>query len=340
MNNSRQTPSVGIERCTFDDKTGVVRHVESVAGLRSPQFLEVHPTKPVLYAAEAARPGNLVTFSIRGDGSLEHRSSTSALGDLTVSVSVHPSKRFAYTANWATGNLTGFPLDDDGMVLDAFAVADRAQAEGSRPEDNRPHMFTPSPDGGAFVVAYSGPRDEVAAYTADADGVLSSRPVASVPFPAGSHPRHIAFDPSGHFVYVDGEFDSNLYVLEARDGLVLRHLAAHSTLPEGFVGTNHPSELVMHPARDTLYVGNRGADCITVFALDGTGGAKPIDHQPSLGEGPRAVRIDPSGRYLLVGHTESGSIVVFEIQDDRRLRPVGSPVPVPSPSSIVFQRAL
>lgn len=86
-------------------------------------------------------------------------------------------------------------------------------------------------------------------------------------------------------------------------------------------------------------VGNRGSETIMVFALDDAGGVRAIYHLPMMGRGPRAVTIDPTGQYLLVANCDSGDLVSFGIEEDRRLTPVGSPVPVPSPSSFAFSKA-
>src|SRR5258707_14710892 len=63
--------SEGIERLSFDDDSGTLRHIESVGqDLVNPQSLAMHPTLPVVYAAEYARAGRLVSLRIGGDGSL------------------------------------------------------------------------------------------------------------------------------------------------------------------------------------------------------------------------------------------------------------------------------
>src|SRR5262249_9197260 len=98
-----------------------------------------------------------------------------------------------------------------------------------------------------------------------------------------------------------------------------------------------PSEIKLHRNGRTLYVGNRGSDCVTIFRLDPSGGSiEAADHQPSPGRGPRAIAIDPTGRYLLVGNADSGDMAVFQIDDHGGLRSVGPPVRSPSPSSIAF----
>src|SRR5262245_48102877 len=90
------SPGQGIERFRFDDTTGAMQQLDTTTGVLSPQYLTVHPARPVVYAAEFAAEGKLTLFGIRPDGSLERLSASSSLGALAVAVSIHPSTDFAY----------------------------------------------------------------------------------------------------------------------------------------------------------------------------------------------------------------------------------------------------
>jgi 6-phosphogluconolactonase len=333
------SPGLGIERFRFDDTNRTLSHLDTTTGLLSPQYLTVHPHLPLLYAAEFAAEGNLTTFAIRPDGSLERRSTSSSLGALAVAVSIHPSTEFAYLANWGSGSLTSFRLDAKGSVLTSEPIAPRARPDAPAAAEFHPHHIRPTPGGGAVLVAYAG-LDELTAYRAAPGGALAGPPEACITFPAECAPRHIEFHPSGNFVYVVGERDSYLYVLEAIDGFPTGITDRYPTAPPGYSGRNTPSELKIHPNGQTLYVGNRGSDCITVVDLDGSGGqVLTSGHVPSLGRGPRAITIDPTGRYLVVGNADSGELAAFTIEADRALRPFGSPEQSHSPSSVVFFRS-
>jgi 6-phosphogluconolactonase len=125
-------------------------------------------------------------------------------------------------------------------------------------------------------------------------------------------------------------------VLDAVDGVPKRIRTSHSARPPAHEGRNSCSELQLHPAGHTLYVGNRGADCVAVFSVDGTGDLGLMAFQASRGRSPRAVRRDPSGRYLMVGNRNTGTVAVFQIGQSPPLVPVGEPVAVPAPSSFAF----
>jgi 6-phosphogluconolactonase len=326
----------GIERFQLDDTSGTLRYIDTTTGVVSPQYLTVHPNLPVLYAAEFAATGNLTTFAIRPDGSLEHLSTSSSLGALAVAVSIHPSTELAYLANWGSGSLTSFRLDVAGRVVASEPILQPERPGAPAATEFHPHHIRPTPNGQAVLVAYAG-IDEVTAYRTGPRGLLAEPPVVRIAFPSECAPRHLEFHPSGRFVYVVGERDSYLYVLEAEDGFPIGINARYPTAPPGHSSRNTPSELKIHPDGQALYVGNRGSDCITLVHLDASGGqVAATDHVPSLGRGPRAITIDPTGRYLVVGNADSGELAVFTIEANRGLRPVGSPAQSHSPSSVVF----
>jgi len=327
------TPSEGIERLVFDDVTGTVRHAGTAAGdLVTPQYLTLHPTLPVLYAVEFSRPGRLTTFAIRPDGELERRCSIETAGALPVAVGIHPSGRTAYVAHWGDGSLAACPIDDEGNPVSAERIHRSEQRDG---HDSHLHEVRVTPDGTGLIATDLG-LDEITTYRLDPDGVVSATSRGRIGFPARSAPRHMEFHPSGTAVYVDGEHDSRVYVLDAQDGLPTRIRRSRSSRPPAYEGRNSCSELHLHPDGHTLYVGNRGADCVTVFSVDGSGSLEVVGHQPSLGRSPRAVRLDPTGRFLLVGNRNTGGVAVFGVGQNPYLTPVGQPVDVPAPSSFVF----
>jgi 6-phosphogluconolactonase len=331
------TPSEGIEHLAFDDETGGLQHLDTITGLQSPQYLAPHPTAPVLYATESAAAGALTAFVVRPDDTLQKVSTAESLGGLPVAVSVHPTGRYAYVANWH-GTVTQFPLADDGTLGTPEPIPQGGRDRCAPPHDHEgshPHQIRPTPSGHGVLVAYRG-RNELVAYTADPEGRLSSLPVATIEFPPSSGPRHLEYHPSGRWIYVVGERDSMLYVIEADEGMPIRIARALPTIPHADA-KNRTSELVVHPDGRALYVGNRGADCVTVFAIGDSGAAVDVlGHEPTIGQAPWALTIDPTGRYLLVGNALADETRVFAIEDDRTLTTTGVSVKTNSPSSLLF----
>jgi 6-phosphogluconolactonase len=331
--------SAGIERFSFDDVTGELRHLGSVGGgIVNPQSLATHPGLPVVYAAEYARDGRIVALGIRRDGSLERQGALGSVGELAISVAVHPSGKMAYVAHFGDGTLTSFPLDGNGMLLGAEPVVRGSGAQESE-RFSRHHQVRATPSGNGVLVTDVA-RDELVMYGADADGVLDPEPKARVEFPARSGPRHLEFHPSGRWIYVVDERASVLHVLAADDFVPGKIHGTYSTVPPTYDGNNRPSELHLHPDGQTLFVGNRGFDSVTIFSVTDSGEAEAIGYEPGRGGNLSALKVAPNGRYLMVGNGNPGNLAVFEIDANRSLHAVSAPVELPAPRSLVFAEPL
>lgn len=95
-----------------------------------------------------------------------------------------------------------------------------------------------------------------------------------------------------------------------------------------FAGVADPSFLALHPAGRQLYAVSEATDggpgAVWAFAL-GRGPARlePLGSQPSRGELPCHLLVDPGGRWLAVTNYGSGSVAVLPIRPDGAL---GAPV--------------
>lgn len=327
-------PSAGIERYLFNDADGSLSHLDTTGSLRSPQDLTTHPYLPVLYATEFAEPGRIVSFLIDADGRLTRQSFLDSLGSLAIAASVNPAGSMAYVSHLGDGTITACSLGESGALLGA----QRISADGAEQRGSKVHQVRVTRSGNGLVATDFG-CDEVITFALDEEGTPSESPIATVVLPTGTRPRHIAFHPTGRIVYVVGEGDSRLYVLDAKDDVPLGVISSQRVTPADYHGESSISELELHPDGHTLFVGVRRANLITVFSVDDDGAVEAIHHESSRGRNPRAIKVAPTGRHLLVGNWHSNQVAVFAIADGRHLSPMGSPVEVPSPSSIVFRRA-
>ena len=165
---------------------------------------------------------------------------------------------------------------------------------------------------------------------------------ADPPFVAiapGAGPRHMAIHPGGEFVYLINEMGSTVTAFSYEpEGAILRELQTISTLPGGYSGESTTAEVVVSADGRFLYGSNRGHDSIAVFSISTASGLlSPVQIEPSRGRTPRNFNIDPSGRFLLAGHQDSNSIVVFlRDADTGRLAYAGVTLEVPSPVCLRF----
>ena len=202
------------------------------------------------------------------------------------------------------------------------------------------HFIIPDP-ANRFALTCDLGLDQVLVYRLDAAKATLAANVP--PFAAvkpGSGPRHLAFHPSGRFVFLINEMGSTLiaFAYDARRG-ALKELQTISTLPEGFTGTKSCAEVQVHPSGKFVYGSNRGHDSIAVFGFDAASGKLTfLECQSTQGKTPRHFALDPTGQWLLAENQDSDSIVVFRVDSKTgRLSPTGQTVSVGAPVCAVFR---
>ena len=155
-------------------------------------------------------------------------------------------------------------------------------------------------------------------------------PPAAVLAP-GAGPRHLAWHPSGRYLYAVAELASTVTVLRwdgERGALAV--LQTVTTLPPGFAGESAAAEIAVSGDGRYVYASNRGDDSIAVFAVDPAAGTlAPAGLVGAGGRAPRHFALDPSGRWLLVAHQGSDSLQAFRIDPVNGLpSPAGAPIAI------------
>gem|GEM_PF-4056961 len=74
---------------------------------------------------------------------------------------------------------------------------------------------------------------------------------------------------------------------------------------------NTGAHIHVHPSGRFLYGSNRGYDSLVIYQIEqDTGKLAYVGYQPTLGQTPRNVTIDPTGDWLLVANQDSDNIVL------------------------------
>jgi len=100
----------------------------------------------------------------------------------------------------------------------------------------------------------------------------------------------------------------------------------------GTSGIGNPSFLALHPNRQFVYAVSEVSDyegqktgAVVAYAVDPkTGGLTLLNRQPSGGDGPCYITVDPRGGYVLVANYGGGTVAVLPIGADGQLRPAVS----------------
>jgi 6-phosphogluconolactonase len=330
----------------------------------NPSWIAFNPRKTHLYAANeisnfsGTTTGAVSAFSVnQANGDLTFLNTVSSQGGGPAHLSVDPSGKYVLVSNYGGGNCAVIPIGADGSLGSATDVqADNSTcnpapcpvgpiiAEKAPPGSfarsghNAPHAHMIETDpAGDFAIATDLGLDIVIIWQFDrANGKLLAP--KTFPTSAGAGPRHFTFHPNGVWFYLLNEESSTLaFMIYNSSNGSLQLVDEISTLPEGFVGTNFTSEIMVSPNGSFIYAANRLHDTIAIFSIERNGQPELIDEEWTRGDYPRSFNIDPSGRYMYVCNQRSDAVTTFRVDGNgRRLRFADRYTPVGSPASIVF----
>jgi 6-phosphogluconolactonase len=334
--------SEGIYAYRFDSKTGALTPLGLAAPVDNPSFLAIAPNMKNLYAVSEGRDGAVSAFTIDpSTGKLTVINRVSTKGNGPCFVSTDKTGRAAFIANYGSGSVASYKIEDGGRLSEAVSFIQHKGASADKSRQNAPHAHSIniSPDN-HFAVAADLGIDELLVYQLDPDTArLTPNNPPFTKLAPGDGPRHFTFHPNGRYAYVINEISSTVTAFhwDAAKG-ELHAIETLSTLPpEGKPG-NSTAEVQVHPNGKFLYGSNRGHDSIAVFTIDQkTGKLKLVQNAPTGGNLPRNFRIDPTGRWLIAANMKGNNMTVFKIdQKSGQLTATGSPVQLVSPVCIKF----
>jgi 6-phosphogluconolactonase len=330
------------------NSSGELAHVANTKGVVNPSFLALAPSRRYLYAVNEVqefagkKSGAVSAFAVdQKTGELRQLNQQPSLGADPCYVDVDAAGRFVLVANYTGGNVSVFPVQRDGSLGEA---TDTKQYRGSsvnreRQEGPHAHSIVLDPTN-RFVYSCDLGTDEIMIFRFDGrNGKLLPAQPPWVQAKPGAGPRHLAFHPSGKYVFVLNELHSTVTAF-ARDPEKggLRELQTLSTLPGNFTAMNTSADVHVSPNGRFLYCSNRGHDSIAIFTIDPRNGAlTSAGIESTRGMTPRNFAIDPSGAFLLVANQKSDNIVSFRIdRSTGRLNWTGHTSEVPAPVCLKF----
>ena len=349
----------GIHLFQVDRATGALSPAGVSAQTTSPSCLAVNSTGTHLYSAnetdkvDDAESGSVSAFAIdRPSGQLTLLNTVSSGGKGPTYVSIHPSGRFVFVANYFGGSVAVLPILPDGRLGPASDVKKDVGTLGPKTARNAPpgsfaisghdiphaHMVAPDP-AGRFIISTDLAFDQILLWKFDdRTGVLSPHDPATISLPPGDGPRHFAFHPAGRWFYSLQEEASTIVLFDydsAAGKLTPRQTI--SSLPPGFAGSSFSSEIMISLDGKFLYAANRLHDGIACFSISETGTLTFLGEEWTRGDYPRSFNFDPTGTFLYSCNQRGDNITTFRM--DRKsgaLAFTGHYTPVGNPSIIVF----
>jgi 6-phosphogluconolactonase len=337
--------SKGIYRFGLDLESGKASAPVLAAEAKNPSFLALHPSGRFLYAVSevsdfgGAKTGGVIAFAIDPKtGDLKRLNEQASEGDAPCHLVVDKSGRNLLVANYGGGTVALLRIAADGRLEKASVVRTHQGKGKDASRQDKPHAHGVYLDAAErFALAPDLGADRVFVYGFDAaKGGLE--PHGAGVLEPGSGPRHLAFHPSGRFVYVINELSSTVsaFGYDSAKG-ELTPLQTLRALPTGFTGTSYTAEIEVSPDGRYLYGSNRGHDSLAVFRIDAASGRLTADgHVPIGGSWPRHFKIDASGRVLIAAHQKGGTIGFFRLDSKTgQPSPLGSTVAVDQPACVL-----
>ena len=344
----------GIYLFRVERSSAALTQMQVVDDIKNPSWLAVNPAQTRLYAIseidnyQGAHDGAIVTYAIDPTSmQLTRLAAVGSAGTSPAHVSVHPSGKFVFVANYGGGNVAVFPVAADGTLGPASDVRPsvgprhHARAIDDPPgqfavsDHDSPHLHMVAADPtGQFVIANDAGLDLTLVWRLDVQGgrlLPADAPVLVAP--PGSAPRHFVFHPSGKFFYNLYEHDARVVVYDydgARGAMRLKQSV--STLPPHFAGSNLASGILVSPDGRFLYVGNRLHSSIAIFAIAEDGQLRSAYETWTHADSPRSIAMDPSGEIMFSCNQRSDSLTSFRVNPANgalgftgRFEAVGSP---------------
>ena len=337
--------SRGIYAFDFDERSGALAPLGLAAATPNPSFLALSRDGQLVYAVNESShgaPGSVSAFRRRSSegAALDPLGEQPSGGVSPCHLALDGTNRWLFVANFGSGSLAEFPLSPEGRILPAAALLADSGSGPRLPKQRSPHVHCAVLDPtGRFVLACDLGTDRVMVWRLDPEtGRLRANDPPWAALPAGSGPRHLAFNPRGDRVYVVSELASTLAVFRWNPGKgSLDLLQVLPTLPPGTDGANAAAEVQVDASGRFVYVSNRGHGDVTWFKADEAGALSFAASFSCAGRLPRNFCLDPSGEFLLVALQDTNRIDVLRRNPATGgLTPTGHFAGISEPQCIIF----
>ena len=217
--------SQGIYVYHFDTETGKVTYQDKITGVDNPSYLAVSNNRKFVYSVNEVgsdRTGSASAFAFDAKtGKLTFLNKQPSNGAGPCYVSVDKANKNIFLANYAGGSMSVLPIKADGSLGEPSQTI---QDEGTGPNKERqekPHVHTAilSPDEKyLFYTDLGTDKLNIMHYNPAAAKPLTPADPAYVSATGGEGPRHIAFSPSGKYLYLIHEMGGDISTYEYNNG--------------------------------------------------------------------------------------------------------------------------
>ena len=287
----------GIEERLFVEAPGAVGRVE----IKNPSYLTLSADGKFVYAVSEVGDSTASAVTLRLDAKTgEMRLLGSELTDGKDPCYISTNGSIVMTANYSSGNVTEFPIGDDGRLLPHDFLYETGIGGPDSTRQNLPH---------AHCALFNAAGTEVYVSEFSADAVtrydVATRQGKIIQLSSDFGPRHIILNGDESKAYVLGELSGNISVIDTESDSVIQTVCADTVHARG------SADIHLSPDGKFLYASNRlQNDGIAIFKVDSDGTLTYTGYQ-NTGIHPRNFNITPNGKFLLAACRDSGCIQIF-----------------------------
>ncbi len=288
---------VGGDEGRFTEAPGAVGRVE----MRNPSYITLSADGRHIYAVSEVSDSTASAATLRlGAKTGEMQLLVSELTDGKDPCYISTNGKVVMTANYSSGNVTEFPIGEDGILLPHDFLYETGLGGPDSVRQNFPHAH-------CALFNATGTELYVSEFSAD---VVTRYDVATrlgkrIQLPSDFGPRHIILNADESKAYVLGELSGNVAVIDTESDSVIQTVCADTVHARGC------ADIHLSPDGKFLYASVRlQNDGIAIFKVDSDGTLTNAGYQPT-GIHPRNFNITPNGKFLLVACRDSGCIQIF-----------------------------
>lgn len=301
----------GVKCLRPDPETGTLADYGTFAETLMGQSILTIAGDILVSVCELAEGGKVVSYQIQPDGTLEQRdileSSSAKLSYCIAS----PDRNYVFVSSMGDGTVKMIRIGEHAKLTltDEYRLTGHSVTQ--RQAQAKVHSVMISPDGRLLGAANLG-ADELALFRVDYEKERL-RLACTKPVDWGKEPRHMAFHPSGNYLYLLTEGGNRLYDYRVMENDTLLELASYTTLDPSLPATGMAADVVVSKDGRFVYSSNRGQSNVAVWKVLENGLLDVVAHVPCGGKGPRGLHISPDGGELLCANNDDGTVTVLPL---------------------------